>query len=173
MTDTPDYDALWRRIHDAESDDWAPISPHGAGHLLSEPTDAEGQGALADAKDVVADLLADGPMAAKDLKRRVMDEDVSERTFRRARQALGCVKRKAGMRGGWTWELPANLATEPRRCPPSDHGHLRDSWPPSDAATLHAEFDRMRAENARLASEMVRLGREADDEPTAMWGWPR
>jgi hypothetical protein len=114
---------------------WDGVSVHDAGHLLAEPGDGAERSALAEAKEIVADVLADGPMPAKELRRRVMDEDVSERTLRRAREALGCVKRKAGMRGGWTWEMPPNLANNPRTCPPSEDGHLRESWPPSDAAS--------------------------------------
>ena len=112
---------------------WDGVSAHGAGMLLAE-SDGD-PSALDEAKEVVADILAAGPVASTDLRRRALAEGVSERTMRRARDTLRCVKRKAGMTGGWTWELP-NRA-EPGQ--PSTLGHVatfEDSWPPSTAETI-------------------------------------
>jgi len=119
--------------NDASRVVWDGVSAHGAGMLLAE-SDGD-PSALDEAKEVVADILAAGPVASPDLRRRALGEGVSERTMRRARSALGCVKRKAGMTGGWTWELP-NRA-EPGQ--PPTLGHLatfEDSWPPSTAETI-------------------------------------
>ncbi len=118
---------------------WDGVSSHGAGCLLAE---AEGdQSALDEAKEIVRDILANGPVSSADLRRRAMNEGVSERTMRRARGALGAVKQKRGMQGGWTWELPTE-AEDGRTWPasnPGQLGHLRDSWPPSEAEALPFE----------------------------------
>lgn len=112
---------------------WDGVSAHGAGMLLAE-SDGD-PSALDEAKEVVADILAAGPVASPDLRRRALGEGVSERTMRRARSALGCVKRKAGMTGGWTWELPNRV--EPGQPPTLGHmATFEDSWPPSTAETI-------------------------------------
>lgn len=112
---------------------WDGVSAHDAGMLLAE-SDGD-QSALDEAKEVVADILAVGPVASPDLRRRALNEGVSERTMRRARSALGCVKAKQGFTAGWTWELPKTA--EPGQ--PPTLGHLatfEDSWPPSTAETI-------------------------------------
>ena len=112
---------------------WDGVSAHGAGMLLA---DSDGDpSALDEAKEIVADILAAGPVASPDLRRRALGEGVTERTMRRARSALGCVKAKQGMAGGWTWELP-NRA-EPGQPPTLGHmATFEDSWPPSTAETI-------------------------------------
>jgi hypothetical protein len=112
---------------------WDGTSAHNAALLLAE-SDGD-PSALDEAKEVVADILAAGPVASTDLRRRALAEGVSERTMRRARATLRCVKRKAGMTGGWTWELPAHAEDGQ----PPTLGHMatfEDSWPPSAAETI-------------------------------------
>lgn len=122
---------------------WDGASPHGAGQLLAEPADSAERGALAEAKEIVADILAGGPVPSNELRRRVMAEGVSEHTFRRARQALDCATRNDPNRGCWMTALPTNLPAKPQTCPtcPSSghgqHGQVRDSWPSSGAFTDH------------------------------------
>ncbi|HEY5541494.1 MAG TPA: AAA family ATPase [Coriobacteriia bacterium] len=112
---------------------WDGVSTHGAGMLLAE-SDGDPT-ALDEAKEVVADILAAGPVASPELRRRALGEGVSERTMRRARSALCCVRRKTGFTSGWTWELP-NTA-EPGQPPTLGHvATFEESWPPSGAETI-------------------------------------
>jgi hypothetical protein len=91
--------------NDASRVVWDGVSAHDASHLLAE-SDGD-HTALEEAMEVVGDILAAGPVSSSDLRRRALNEGVSSRTLRRARSALGCVKHKSGMGGGWTCELPA------------------------------------------------------------------
>lgn len=50
--------------------------------------------------------LAQGPRRARDVQRHGVEQGFGVRTLRRRAQALGVVRRKASMRGGWLWELP-------------------------------------------------------------------
>jgi hypothetical protein len=71
-------------------------------------------GALAEAKDVLRDLLVGGPLPAKDVQRQAKEVGISEATLRRAKDALGArAVRSGGLASGgkWVWELP-----DPRRC---------------------------------------------------------
>lgn len=120
---------------------WDGVSAHDAGCLLAEQ-DGD-QSALDEAKEIVADILANGPVPSADLRRRALNEGVSERTMRRARGALGAVKRKGGMKGGWTWELPESA--EGGRTWPTPNlgqlGHLQESWTPSEPVKSEDEDD--------------------------------
>ncbi len=48
--------------------------------------------------------LADGPLAAKQVRRAARDEGISEATLRRAKQGL-VTSRKTGWKGAWEWHL--------------------------------------------------------------------
>jgi hypothetical protein len=52
------------------------------------------------------DLLADGPIAAREVMQRAGEAGFSQPTLERARKAIGVQFRKAGMGGGWEWLLP-------------------------------------------------------------------
>jgi putative DNA primase/helicase len=64
--------------------------------------DGEG-GTLADAKQFLADLLADGPMPVKAIRSDADGAGYSWATIRRAQKALGVEAIKAGMKSGWEW----------------------------------------------------------------------
>lgn len=85
---------------------WDGPSPHSARQLLSEPVGARGSSDLDDDVAVVEEILADGPVPSKELFPRAQDEGMSKSRAYKALKVLNCVRRKAGMRGGWTWELP-------------------------------------------------------------------
>jgi putative DNA primase/helicase len=59
-----------------------------------------------DAIEFLRDQLKGGAMAAKDVKKEAYDAGISSKSLRSARGALGIKPRKAGMEGGWVWELP-------------------------------------------------------------------
>jgi hypothetical protein len=67
----------------------------------------EERGALADAKQFLAGLLADGPLPTKQIRADAEGAGYHWPTIRRAQKALGVEAVKEGMKAGWTWRLPA------------------------------------------------------------------
>ena len=65
---------------------------------------------LADAKDFLADELMAGPRLATEIKQRAEAEGITERTLRRARDALHVKVAKDGYQGNWVWRLPTTAA---------------------------------------------------------------
>ncbi|PJF46431.1 MAG: hypothetical protein CUN48_13830, partial [Candidatus Thermofonsia Clade 3 bacterium] len=85
-------------------------------------------GALEDAKRFLRDLLADGPLSAKEVKADADGAGFSWATIRRAADALGIEKRKEGGAFGgkgavWRWYLPQD-AQDHTRCSTKKHEHL-------------------------------------------------
>ncbi|MFN8696746.1 MAG: AAA family ATPase [Burkholderiales bacterium] len=74
--------------------------------------DDEGGGALSDAKEFLADILGDGAIPVKEIKKAAIEAGVSDATLRRAKSALKVKAVKAGMLGGWCWRIE-------RRCSPN------------------------------------------------------
>jgi putative DNA primase/helicase len=74
--------------------------------------DGEG-GTLADAKRFLSDLLADGPLPAKTIRADADGAGYSWATIRRAQKALGIEPAKEGMKGGWAWRMPRQVAAKP------------------------------------------------------------
>lgn len=62
-------------------------------------------GALEEAKDFLLDLLAGGPVPAKEGKRAALDAGIAGKTLERAKKDLGAGSRKSAMDGGWEWNL--------------------------------------------------------------------
>ena len=75
-----------------------------ADEALSPPD--EERGAMDEAREFLAALLADGPIPAGQVKGEARAAGIAERTLKRAKAALKVEARKAGMRGGWEWVLP-------------------------------------------------------------------
>ena len=73
--------------------------------LLRAPADEEEKTALSEAKEFLLSELRDGPMAAKQVKKNADEADVSQRTLKRAKAALGVISTKE-TDGSWTWSLP-------------------------------------------------------------------
>nr|MBA2485860.1 hypothetical protein [Nitrospira sp.] len=64
-------------------------------------------GALADAKQFLQELLADGKKVnAAQIEQAAHSEGHAWRTIERAKQALHIQAKKKGLEGGWVWELP-------------------------------------------------------------------
>ena len=75
-----------------------------------------------DAKTFLYDLLADGPLATKQVKADADGAGHSWATIRRAQKSLGIEAVKDGMKGGWKWVLPLQTS---RRCSPNaEHAHI-------------------------------------------------
>ena len=78
-----------------------------AHQLLSVPADDEERSALAEAKEILGDLLSRGPMTPTEIRATTAQAGVKEATLRRAKDALGVrsVKLGFGTEGQWVWEL--------------------------------------------------------------------
>jgi putative DNA primase/helicase len=64
-------------------------------------------GSLTEAKDFLRELLAKGPIPAKEAEEAAEANGVSERTLRRARKELGIKTSKSSFDAGWTWSMEA------------------------------------------------------------------
>lgn len=113
---------------------WEGTSEHSADGLLVSRDDREGSDAD-DAVAVLADVLADGPVWAKDAFDAMREAGFSKDQAKRAKSKLGVTTVKVGAPGdavtGWQWSLP------PRR----EHQGSQGSRPPDPAplAPLGAE----------------------------------
>lgn len=77
-----------------------------ADQLLNAPADDEEKSALAEAKDFLRDVLGDGPISAKQIKKEAREADVSDSTLKRAKKVLKVESDKESD-GSWTWSLPS------------------------------------------------------------------
>lgn len=92
---------------------WAGSIEGSARELLAaiEPEDRdEGQGALADAKAFLRDLLRDGMKPVRDIQKAASAAGHSWATVRRAKDILHVRSDKPGMDEGWVWQLPVEGA---------------------------------------------------------------
>jgi AAA domain len=85
---------------------WDGTSRHTAGDLVRPRVDEDEAPALAEA----CRILADGPLAAGNVKKQAATAGVAERTLHRAREALGVTTRRHGFgQGGYyVWSMPAD-----------------------------------------------------------------
>jgi hypothetical protein len=92
---------------------WEGTSPHGAGALLATPSDPETRSELERADDLLRELLADGPLATRELEQAAEAEGISRRTLQRARGRLKTVRQRDGFGPGGRWlvSLPTYTAT--------------------------------------------------------------
>ena len=100
-----DIETLWVK--------WAGSIEGSARELLAaiEPEDRdEGQGALADAKAFLRDLLRDGMKPVRDIQKAASAAGHSWATVRRAKDILHVRSDKPGMDEGWVWQLPVEGA---------------------------------------------------------------
>lgn len=61
--------------------------------------------ALEEACGFLAELLAEGPVAAKTVKQEAEAAGIADRTLKRARKKLALSVTKTGMEGGWVWSI--------------------------------------------------------------------
>jgi hypothetical protein len=87
--------------------EWCGVSQLTAGALLSADATEDDRSALDEAKDLLKDLLSDGPQPAKHVEHEARAAGVAERTLKRAKSALGIRSQKVG--GVWQW-LPGKGA---------------------------------------------------------------
>ena len=126
---------------------WEGPSPHTARTLLAVPEEDAERGALDEAKQFLRELLTPAVVATRDVTKEARSAGISEKTLRRAKDALGVRAVKDGFHGGWRWTLPSPL--DPPRWPTpieggqanrlgifGEDGHLRESRPVEEAAPL-------------------------------------
>jgi hypothetical protein len=90
--------------------EWEGVTTHTAAQLLAVPTNTDERSALDEAKAVLRDILGDGAVRAKEVERQAREAGVSEKTLRRAKEALGVKSiRPDGFTGPWAWTLPATV----------------------------------------------------------------
>lgn len=93
---------------------WDGATDHTAAQLLNMPTDTEERGAMNDAAAFLRDVLAVGPMPAKEVQREARNSGISDMTLRRARSRVGVVTQRSGFGSGgsWMWSLPQRCSSE-------------------------------------------------------------
>ncbi len=102
--------SLAYRLVDAEGEwdtlriAWDGTSALTANQLVGEPVSEEDRSELEEAIDFLSEALADGPRAAKPIKRLADQAGIAERTLRRAKERLGVKTRKTSA-GPWEWQL--------------------------------------------------------------------
>jgi hypothetical protein len=105
-----------------------------------------------EAETFLRELLAEGPVPAKQVKADADSVGLSWATVRRAKDRLGIKPHKDGMDGGWLWSLPKVLnrgedAHVNNVSPFGGNEHLRAEMPQSDSWSdidIPPEFDRRR-----------------------------
>jgi hypothetical protein len=89
---------------------WDGASTRTANDLVRARVDEDEAPALAEACRVLKEILADGPLAAGNIKRMAATAGIAERTLQRARQALSVTTRRQGFGQGafYVWAMPAD-----------------------------------------------------------------
>jgi len=90
---------------------WLGHSEASAKDLLATPQDQEHADARGEAIEFLKEVLADGPVAASQVKEEAEDAGISERTLARAKKVLGVISYREGEtgergKGQWLWKLP-------------------------------------------------------------------
>lgn len=105
-----------------------------ADEALMQPDTREEQVDADWAEVVLNQILADGPKAAKEVKKEATEAGLTDKQLRRAQKKLGIEPRKIDFNSGWVWSLPKN-AEDAQDTPPKKEGtldtfmaeeHLRD-----------------------------------------------
>jgi len=111
--------------------------------ILSIP-DAEERTARDEAADWLLDVLADGPLPAKTVKRMAAEADIAVRTLQRARAGLGVVVRRDRHAQGRpsSWSLPGSVPERSGQSPSVTDGTITDTrsdqgLPFGDRVTCH------------------------------------
>ena len=89
---------------------WGGTSTLTAGDILKEPADQEQKSALSEAKEFLSQELGDGSVPAERVEDDARGAQISMRTLKRAKRALGVKSRKRG--DVWYWELPQETREE-------------------------------------------------------------
>ena len=77
-----------------------------ADEVLAAHEEGETGNQKEEAVDFLRVALGRGPVLASDARKEALSAGISTKSLRSAREVLGVKPRKAGMAGGWVWELP-------------------------------------------------------------------
>jgi putative DNA primase/helicase len=113
--------------------DNAPVTVSADQALAATAGGSEARTAREEAEQFLRDLLAGGPVSAREGEKQARELGIASRTLKRAREKVGVVAEKGGLKEGWTWRLPPEGGQHSRRGPASESGTLRDDWHSSGA----------------------------------------
>jgi hypothetical protein len=113
------------------------------------------------------DMLADGPVASKEIDAAAKAEMIRYGTLQNAKKRLRIKPRKSGMAGGWEWSLPEDAPEDARRCT-----YVKNSAPSDNTINLRrcaGESERLRIGGCEPKMDTETDGhlRSAFDEPGA------
>lgn len=129
-------------------------------------TEGSDSGALAEAEQVLRQILAKGPVSARDGLEAATEAGVSAASMRRARQTLGVTTRKAAYRGGWEWVPAEGVKAAPKAS--SQDGPLSSIAPKASEGVTHTQADAFGDSDAFEDQEPARTA-PAEGIPTS---WP-
>lgn len=123
--------------------EWKGETALSAAALLADPVDDEERDALTEAQAFLGEVLAGGPVPAKEVQEEAQAAGIAKRTLDRARKALGVEsirKGEVGKRGGgtWLWSLPGIKVANPETWQSKSDNRHDD---PEDSAYLSEERD--------------------------------
>ncbi len=148
-----------------------PVNVSADDALASDRDEGGGRTERDDAAGWLADLLAHGPRAARDVVRDASDAGYSIATVRRAKAAIGVVSRKPAFGGPWEWTLPAppraqdaqppKMLTEDAHTPPSEHlGEKHAGFDGNPPKMLNGEGVSALGDGERLGNTATNAGDE-------------
>jgi putative DNA primase/helicase len=109
-----------------------------ADEAMARPIDSDERSAVEDAMQFLRDLLAKGPMPAKQVYAEGREAGHAERTLRRAQKGLGIEPTKAGVKEGWKWAMAPKAAKNAEDGQPirlatlGNVGHLGEAAPAAE-----------------------------------------
>ncbi len=90
---------------------WGETCDTSAADLCAHGSDKRRGGKTDQAKDIISELLADGPRGSNEVLQACLDAGLSERTYHTARKALGVKSEKTGFNDGqWLLTMPCEFA---------------------------------------------------------------
>lgn len=91
---------------------WGETTDLRAADVLRSEATAEDRGELATAKEFLREALSGGSRDAAEVRGEAKEQQISERTLKRAKSALGVKSRKSSFGGGWLWWLDGQEGQE-------------------------------------------------------------
>ena len=93
---------------------WAPRVVWGLEHVeitATQAMEAEAAGKSSAnpreaAQKFLGEMLANGPIGKSEIEEAAEAHCITKATLRRAKDALGIIAKKGGLKAGWTWQLP-------------------------------------------------------------------
>jgi hypothetical protein len=140
---------------------WAGLSNLRADDLLAS-RDPAGVAPRREAESFLQDVLAAGPVAAREIERQAQELGIARSTLFRAKRDLGVVAARIGGfgdRGAWQWSLPEPVTTPKSATVPSREVGTLSSWGQNPAVVLECDawsrpnWDSFEDHNARLEDE--------------------